>query len=175
VPKIPTPFIGGSASPRRDSEPQEVAPPFHPGVEETEPPSPEAAPQLEDEARLEESAPGVDSVAAEQESALEQPAEAHETDFPEFLAGPDGTVLEVEEEEAAVEPVLEDVTIGEEQESVPLASIEQLAEKAEELRTGEFDAWIRTLVDQLGPYAPEIAIARAFAAGFMAARDSEES
>jgi hypothetical protein len=200
VSKIPTPFIGGSESPRRDAEQQEIAPPFHPGSEETEPLSPEAAPELEDRARLEESGAveeevlvdpvdiaagevvpisiqvlGADSVGGEQESDLEGPVAADGTDFPGFLAGPDGIALDVEEEVPAVEPVPEDVRTSEEQETVPLASLEQLAEKAAELKAGELDAWIRSLVDQLGPYAPEIAIARAFAAGYLAAKDSEES
>jgi len=202
VSKIPTPFIGGSESPRRDPEQQEIAPPFHPGLEETEPLSPEAAPELEDRARLEESVSGAveeevslepvdiaagevvpisievlgaDSVGGEQESDLEEPVAADGTDFPGFLAGPDGIALDVEEEVPTVEPVPEDVTTGEEQRTGQLASIEQLAEKAAELRAGELDAWIRSLVDQLGPYAPEIAIARAFAAGYLAAKDPEES
>ena len=50
----------------------------------------------------------------------------------------------------------------------------ELDEKAEELREGEFGSLIRTLVDELGPYAAEIAIARAFAAGYLAAKDREE-
>ena len=45
---------------------------------------------------------------------------------------------------------------------------------AEELRAGEFGGLIRTLVDELGPYAAEIAIARAFAAGYLAGKDREE-
>lgn len=183
MPKIPTPFIGGSDSPRREAAKEDLAPPFHPEAEEAEVVSLAAEPEDEvapigvaepesgDEAivavggEIEEPEPlanDLEEVAAEEfaigiEEVEEQEevvaAEAGDAFFPDFFEGSDG--------------------IGPAEEAPP-SSRERLAQMAEELRAGEFGNLIRTLVDELGPYAAEIAIARAFAAGYLAARDREE-
>jgi hypothetical protein len=238
VPTIPTPFIGGSDSPRREQAKEDLAPPFHPDAEEAEVVDPEAEQDGEDllavgaasieveedeteteervedvsmagddavmavggeledlihidvteeeveidagelesltsdleEVAAEEFAIGIDDIEVEEE---EEAATVGATDtfFPDFLDGSDG-IERIEQEVESQEAVDEaDLTT---QEDEPPSSRERLAAMAEELREGEFRNLIRTLVDELGPYAVEIAIARAFAAGYLAAKDPEE-
>jgi hypothetical protein len=87
-------------------------------------------------------------------------------DFPDFLAGPDGA-----DETDAGEPL--EVTQVEDE--IRLETGEELEELARELQEGDLGAWIRTLIDDLRPYAAEIVVARAFAAGYLAAhRDKDK-
>jgi hypothetical protein len=82
--------------------------------------------------------------------------------IPDFLFGPDGGGPEIpvqETEQAAV--------LGE--------SLERLAEEAERLLQGEQGERIRALIADLGRHGADIAVARAFAAGYLAAKGREES
>jgi hypothetical protein len=90
-----------------------------------------------------------------------RPAGADELEFPDYLLGPDSIGPEGE---GAAEA-------GEESRR---ESPERLAEVAGELQRGSLGAWIRTLAAELGSYGAEIAVARAFAAGYLAAKQEEE-
>jgi hypothetical protein len=153
VSTIPTPFIGGSESPRKQStEKQVLAPPFHPGETEAEEATTIEVMEVEPVGTEERTAADVEEIAA-------VPAES---DIPDFLFGPDGAEPEDDEEVVADE------------EPKPLVSLEELAEQAQALQQGELGDRIRALVAELGSDAAEVAIARAFAAGYLAARDREE-
>jgi len=152
VSTIPTPFIGGSESPRKQTaEKQVLAPPFHPGETEAEEATTIEVAEVEPVGTEERAAPDVEEIAA-------VPAEK---DIPDFLLGPDGAEPEDEEVVAEEEPK-------------PLISLEELAEQAQALQQGELGDRIRALVAELGSDAAEVAVARAFAAGYLAARDREE-
>ena len=197
MPRIPTPFIGGSDSPRREQGKEVLAPPFHPEAEEAEVTSPAAEPEaVVEEAAESEEAVQIEAAEAEPESGDEaimavggeepEPLtnDLEEIAAEEFAVG----IEEVEEEEETVTAKAGDAFfpdffdgsdgIGSAEEATdkeaPPSSRERLAQMAEELRAGEFANLIRTLIDELGPYAAEIAIARAFAAGYLAAKDREE-
>jgi hypothetical protein len=200
VSTIPTPFIGGADSPHTDEAAgQELQPPFYPEPEgeaaeatsgaasaSLEPPAltepalleAEAATPIaetasdeeeihvfieevspEDEAPDAEKALPVEAAAAEGESLEAQEGEAEEAGIPEFLTGPDT-------------PVPSTRIAGE---TVRLETPQRLAEAAQDLLQGDQGDWIRTLIADLGPHAPEIAVPRAFAAGYLAARAREES
>ncbi len=217
----PTPFIGGTESPRQDpSARDEFAPPYVPGAHETPaegvtPPdlgmeSPEEAleptqaetgaaeappvevealepevPEIEvpvqwvdaeAEAIFTEEAPAEfeELVLSEEEVAeaapaggpppeAQEPAAAEaEPGIPDFLFGPDGGGPEIPIQEPEQAPVL-----GE--------SLERLAEEAERLLQGEQGERIRALIADLGRHGADIAVARAFAAGYLAAKRREES
>jgi hypothetical protein len=224
VSRIPTPFIGGTDSPRQDrSAKDQVVPPYAPGADEPaaedaaaadlgpesaeetlEPVSGEATSEtpavdveaLEPEAPEYEVPVDVEWLDAEPESAVgeEAPIEFVELEellpseeaaaagapdlarspeardfaaaddqsgLPDFLSGPDGGGPEV--------PIAES-----EQAFVPGESLEALAEEAEWLLQGEQGERIRALMADLGRYRADIAVARAFAAGYLAAKRREE-
>lgn len=107
---------------------------------------------------------GETEAVAELTDAVEETAA--ESDFPDFLAGPDGA-----EEPAGSEPV----EVAEVDAAIRLETDEELEAVARELQDGELGAWIRQLIEDLGPYAAETAVARAFAAGYLAAsRDKDK-
>lgn len=225
VSRIPTPFIGGTDSPRQDrSAKDQLAPPYVPGADEPaaedaapadvglesaedtlEPVSAEAAaetPAVDIEA-LEPEAPefevpvAVEWVDAEPETAVGEeapiefvgfeeilpseevapeeapgpakspepeevpPAADDQSGLPDFLSGPDGAGPEV--------PIAES-----EQTFVPPESPEALAEEAERLLQSKQGERIRALMADLGRYGADIAVARAFAAGYLAAKRGEE-
>jgi len=194
VPRIPTPFIGGSDSPRREQAKEDLAPPFHPEADAAEAVSADVEAETEEPVAVEAFSIEVDELAVEAEESLED-VELVANDLEEVAAEEFavGIVEEEEEEEEEREEEQAITTDGgddffpdflsadqeaaaaeEPTEEAPTSSRERLAEMAEELRAGEFGGLIRTLVDELGPYAAEIAIARAFAAGYQAGKDREE-
>jgi len=85
-----------------------------------------------------------------------------ESGLPDFLSGPDGGGPEI--------PIAPS-----EQASVPGESLEALAEEAERLLQGKQGERIRALMASLGRYGADIAVPRAFAAGYLAAKRREES
>jgi hypothetical protein len=225
VSRIPTPFIGGTDSPRQDrSAKDQLSAPYVPGADEPaaedaaptdiglesaeetfEPVSAEAAaetpavdiealepepPDLEvpvpvewvdgePEAAVGEEAPiefiGFEELLPSEEAVPEgapRPAKApgpqevpaaadDQSALPDFLSGPDGGGPEV--------PIAES-----EQTFVPPESLEALAEEAERLLQGEQGERIRALMADLGRHGADIAVARAFAAGYLAAKRGEE-
>ncbi len=249
MPTIPTPYIGGSDSPRREQTKEGLAPPYHPEPEGADGISPAEEPEAQDALTVDTDLSEVEEVEYVEEAALESETDAVEvvaeavaepevgeeavlgvgnevedlvhidvtedeieidveesellTDdlegvaaeefavgvedpghqeevvttavndefFPDFLGGSDG--FESAEDVAAPEAMAAEAEAATEQEA-PLSSRERLARMADELRDGEFGNLIRALVDELGPYAADIAIARAFAAGYQAAKDREE-
>jgi hypothetical protein len=196
VPKIPTPFIGGAESPRRGSdEDKELQLPFSP--EEKEAVEPEAAPADVDEHAPPEQPIRIEVEATEAEEPfvaepVEAAAEAEEPfapdpveaaaelaepdvaeaapdvdeptekalEVPDFLFGPDSALQE------AASEALE----AEEHPEVP----DELAEMARALQEGELGERIRELINDLGDSAPDSAVPRAFAAGYLAAKKLEE-
>jgi hypothetical protein len=204
VPIIPTPFIGGSDSPRRDTEKQDrLAPPFVPEAAEHEDDSPgrvdrEVAPTGEPEPPLTEQVIPIEVSEDEgvDQTAREGPAFELEELIREELAGPELLVASTEaapaeEESSSAAPtapdsedfvpdwlVSSDIAAEEDEgEAQPkpttFASATELAARAAELQQGEWADWIRALIAELGPYAAEVAIARAFAAGHIAATTGE--
>jgi hypothetical protein len=191
VSTIPTPFIGGADSPQHGKPAeQELEPPFSPQKAETAPDSPEPAPSQD---VAEPQAPAAEEVLeadflepieeqasepvrieiteAEPEPQIEKfdleetPVEVDSADdhgLPDFLAGPDTA--------APTDP-----SAGIQSESLSPQNAERLAELAQELLGGVHGDWIRSLVANLGAYSSEIAIPRAFAAGYMSAKSGEES
>jgi hypothetical protein len=182
VVKIPTPFIGGAESPRRGSdEDKEMQLPFAPQEEGAV--EPEAAP-----ADVDEQAPLEQPIRIEVEGAeeaeeplpaepVEAAAELAEPDvayaaadvdepepesfeMPDFLFGPDSAAQEAASK--AVEAVEH------------LEAPDELAEIARTLQDGDFGDRIRELIQELGDSAPDSAVPRAFAAGYLAAKKSEE-
>lgn len=208
---IPTPFVGGTDSPRRGSDEEKtLQPPFAPGGEAFHEPG-SAGPQTDDQIRAEQpvrldveeldeedllpdmSAEGEDiaiegptydlewpegpepetapevaettDVAPEAEPA-EDPARTGEStevasggaDMPDFLLGPDSGAAE------DAEP------IGAE----TVSPKEELVEMAAKLQDGALGESIRVLIADLSVYTPEIAVPRAFAAGYLAAMKEEE-
>lgn len=99
---------------------------------------------------------GADEVVAA-EPAEEPPA--GDSTMPDYLLGPDSG-----EEEVTTEPT------GDEN-SQPK---EELVELAATLKAGAFGQSIRDLVEELNVYPPDIAVPRAFAAGYLAARKEKE-
>ncbi|UCC49700.1 MAG: hypothetical protein JSV41_05960 [Gemmatimonadota bacterium] len=218
----PTPFIGGTESPRQDpSTRDKFAPPYVAGADESPaegvtPPdlgmeSPEEAleptqaeagaaeapPPVEVEA-LEPEAPEIEVpvqwVDAEAEAIFteEAPAELEELVLSEEgvaeAAPPGGPPPEAQEPAAAeAEPGIPDFLFGPdgggpeipiqepEQAAVLGESLERLAAEAERLLQGEEGERIRALIADLGRHGADIAVARAFAAGYLAAKRREES
>jgi hypothetical protein len=182
VVKIPTPFIGGAESPRRGSdEDKEMQLPFAPQEEGAV--EPEAPPADVDEQEPAEQQPiRIEVEAAEAEEPLpaepvEWAAELAEPDvayaaadvdepvpesfeMPDFLFGPDSAA-----QEAASEAL---------QAVEHLEAPDELAEMARTLQDGDFGDRIRELIEELGDSAPDSAVPRAFAAGYLAAKKSEE-
>ncbi len=122
MPTYPSPFIGGSENPRRDTSGRDIlATPFHP----------------------------------EDEVELAQPSEAAQTaaeelELPDYLSEPEAEG---------------------ESEGLPAEVIERLARVAHQLLDGEQGGWIRVLIADLSSLSTEIAVPRAFAAGYLAAKD----
>lgn len=200
MPDIPTPFIGGSESPRggETAGRRELAPPFYPQVpaEGVEPAAssevhrgtpaskashtsrePETqAPELEEVIRIEiveeEEEPGTfeqvplaakepaRSIPVDAVGDTAGPSQAAELEFPEFLLGPDGGT------EKAV------TAEGEEAHEAPR---ERLAQVADELKRGTLGARIRALIADLRSADAAAAVERAFAAGYLAAKEEEEA
>lgn len=204
MPTIPTPFIGGADSPERDrTDETDLEPPFfsdepseqpekpepgagaaEPAEAEAEPPfffEPEAAEQ-EEPLPAQEAGPPQEPVpieevtlAPEPEPAFPEPdteeappeaptpsAEGAGNDLPDYLFGADTPVP------------FSSPQVGPGVEQLP-ESPELLAHKAEELLEGKLGDRIRDLVAGLGAAAAEVAIPRAFAAGYLAAtRDQEK-
>jgi hypothetical protein len=202
VPTIPTPFIGGAEGPHRDrTDEANLEPPFftetaepekqaEPGAGattqpteaeteaesplflETEPaeeptPAPEAVPDrgpapAEEVART--AAPEPDYVAASVDEGLQEapaPQKGEDEDLPDYLFGADTPPpFSSPEGAAATQPLPE--------------SPELLAHRAEELLEGPHGDRIRDLVASLGSAAAEVAITRAFTAGYLAAKRDEE-
>ncbi|UCC83047.1 MAG: hypothetical protein JSW46_19180 [Gemmatimonadota bacterium] len=197
MPTIPTPFIGGADSPEQDRTDQtDLEPPFfpdenaespeqpEPGAGATEPAAEEAEPPFffepetpEQPVPTQAATPDSESIPIEEEAAqaAEQeptflaptadesaaaPQESEAEDLPDYLLGADTPLPFSSAEEAAAPPQPE--------------SPELLAHKAEELLEGILGDRIRDLVASLGAAAAEVAIPRAFAAGYMAAKTGEE-
>jgi hypothetical protein len=202
VPTIPTPFIGGADGPHRDRTTKtDIEPPFfaeaaeppeqaEPGAGAPQPaeteaetetpfflepepaeqpaPAPEAAPEeepvpIESVAPTAEPAPDFLAPTAD-EPPQEAPAGSPEEEgleLPDYFFGPDTPPpLPSPAQETAAAPPLPE-------------SPELLAHKAEELLEGAHGDRIRDLVAGLGSAAAEVAITRAFAAGYMAAKNEE--
>jgi hypothetical protein len=209
VSNIPTPFVGGTDSPRRGSDEEKtLQPPFAPGgeafhgsdgPESDDDVRPEEAVRLDVEDLDEEdllpdmSSEGEDiaiegptydlewpegpepetasevtemiEVAPEAEPA-EDPARTREStevagsgaDMPDFLLGPDSGAAE------EAEPIEEETVLPK----------ERLVEMAAKLQEGALGESIRVLIGDLSVYTPEIAVPRAFAAGYLAAKKEEE-
>lgn len=94
--------------------------------------------------------------------AQKPPPAAPEAGMPDFLFGPDGGAPEMSTPETG-----QALLSGE--------SPEGLAEEAERLLQGTLGERIRALIAQLGPHGARDAVARAFAAGYLAAKRREES
>lgn len=196
MPTIPTPFIGGTEGPEHDrSDQNDLEPPFfaeepaesrkepEPGAGAAEAADPEAEPPFffepepEDPVTSPETAPDQQPVPIEQvtpsepgpdvltPSAEPEPADqpaGDDEDLPDFLFGPDTPPpFSSPKGTAATAPLPE--------------SPELLATQAEELLEGAHGDRIRDLVASLGAATAEVAIPRAFAAGYMAAKRGEES
>jgi hypothetical protein len=185
VPTIPTPFIGGADGPEHDRKDEtDLEPPFftegaespeepehgagaaEPAEAEAEPPfffEPEA-PELEEQiAPAAEPEPAF--LAPSTDEALpEAPAPPQESEgegLPDYLFGADTPPPVSSGAGAEAEPPLPETP-------------ELLAYKAEELLEGAHGDRIRDLVASLGSAAAEVAIPRAFAAGYIAAKSGEE-
>jgi hypothetical protein len=204
VPTIPTPFIGGAEGPQRDrtdqanlqppffteaAEPENVAEPgagaatrpteaeaeaespffLEPEPAEEPTPAPEAVPDrgpalAEEEEVARTAAPERDYVAESVDEALggpSAPQRGEDEDLPDYLFGADTPPPFSSAEGAAATPPLPE-------------SPELLAHRAEELLDGPHGDRIRDLVASLGSAAAEVAITRAFAAGYLAAKRDEE-
>jgi hypothetical protein len=104
-------------------------------------------------------------------------------ELPDFLLGTDASAaaqMEAERDTPAPEvqageaeppaESAEDTLAG----TVRLETGERLTETARELLNGERGDWIRTLIRDLSGYGYDIAVSRAFAAGYLAAKTEEE-
>ncbi|NIN71289.1 MAG: hypothetical protein GTO46_04990 [Gemmatimonadetes bacterium] len=197
MPTIPTPFIGGADSPEQNRTDQtDLEPPFfsdepaespdkpEPGAGATEPAAEEAEPPFffetettsEEPLPTQEATPDTEPITVEEEvapAAEPEPAflsptadegaaapQESDVDLPDYLFGADTPPPFTPAEGTAPPPLPE--------------SPERLAHKAEELLEGTFGDRIRDLVASLGAAAAEVAIPRAFAAGYMAAKSGEE-
>jgi hypothetical protein len=202
VPTIPTPFIGGADGPQHDrTDETDLEPPFfseaaesekqaEPGAGAAEPAEAEAeppfffepeAPELEEQVPAQEAVPDREPIPIEEvaptaepepaflapsadEARPEAPASSKEGeggDLPDYLFGADTPPPFSSAEGAAA--------------TLPLPeSPELLAHKAEELLEGAHGDRIRDLMASLGSASAEVAIPRAFAAGYIAAKSGEE-
>lgn len=202
MPTIPTPFVGGAESPERDRTDQtDLEPPFfnEEPAEATQEPKPGAAtPQaaeseaeppffFEPDAPDQEAPPPQQAVSGQEPVPIDEvtfapepepaflapqadeappeapaaPQESADEELPDYLFGPDTPPPLSSSQEAAATPPLPE-------------SPELLAHKAEELLEGAQGDRIRDLVASLGSAASEVAIPRAFAAGYLAAKRGEE-
>lgn len=198
MPTIPTPFIGGADGPEHDrTDETDLEPPFftdepaesreapEPGAGAAEPAEPEAEPPFffvepeapEEPVPTQEAVPDrepvpIEEVAPEAEpepaflapSTGEEPAvppHAEDEELPDYLFGPDTPPPFSSPQGTGATPPFPE-------------SPELLAHKAEELLEGAHGDRIRDLVASLGSATAEVAIPRAFAAGYMAARSGEE-
>jgi len=205
VSNIPTPFVGGTDSPRRGSDEEKaLQPPYAPGWEAAEAAAPatddRTGPErlikvevsdLDEEDLLPDMSTEGEEIAIEgptydlewpEETEAEtstgpaeivdsapdadltttpEPAEiaAGGTEMPDFLLGPDSS-----EAGLAVEPASKE----------PAVPKEALVEMSLKLQEGVLGESIRALVADLSVYTLEIAVPRAFAAGYLAARKEEE-
>lgn len=212
---IPPPFVGGTDSPRRDSDEEKaLQAPYSPTEEATEPaesvgPEGGQATAAEAEAELDElyeedllpdmategediavEGPMYDLEWPEQpepetetetapsepagfgpdlqdfgpdEAVAAEPAEespAGESEMPDYLLGPDSG-----EEEVTAEPPGD----------ASVQSKQELLEMAATLKAGALGQSIRDLVEELNVYPPDIAVPRAFAAGYLAAKNEKEN
>lgn len=99
----------------------------------------------------------------------EEDEEAEDSEFPSFLFGPDATADEGPPEpveRASARPSFE---AGETEETA-----DRLTELGRELLTGEDGEEIRALIAALRPLTADIAVPRAFAAGYLAAKRRQE-
>ncbi len=145
---------------------------------ETEPEEPEPAETLEpQEAEPAEPALAVavpptepiETAEVEVEAYSEGDAGAEDSEFPSFLFGPDATGGEEPPgavQRASAAPSLE---AGETDETD-----DRLTELGRELLSGEEGEEIRALIDALRPLTSDIAVPRAFAAGYLAAKRRQE-
>ncbi|UCF19538.1 MAG: hypothetical protein JSU87_16720 [Gemmatimonadota bacterium] len=193
--KIPIPFVGGAEGPRRPSPDKgELETPYHPGEPAEEAPSQGLPGLAQSEERvvsepirievvdLDEAGETAQTVkeggAGDLEGAAAAAAEtgissAAPQDLPDFLTGPDGVAEvypESQEVTAKFRAASDDTLRG----VVRLETAERLERTAEDLLRGKRGDWIRTLIADLRPQRPEVAVPRAFAAGFLAARAEEE-
>ncbi len=187
---IPTPFIGGAGGPPVDrGQKGELAPPFYsedagsavtkepkgapePVIDEPQgDPLPTAAEpeELIDQVFSESLEVAVEPqeepapAAAPLESAEDAPFELDSAGMPDFLEGPDAIgpdrpVAETPAPAAASRP----------------ATADEVSAQASRLLDGAMGDWIRELAAELGVADPT-AIARAFAAGYLAARTEGEN
>ncbi len=167
MPTIPTPFIGGSGAPRQEREAsKDIAPPFAP--DETAQPAP---PAPEPEAEIDEYEIIIETIDDEPELepavAAPQPAEP--------IVAPAEPVTPSEVEAQVDDADMPDFLFGSDSAEDEMQSAQRLAEKAHELLDGEQGTQIRDLIADLSLFASEIAVPRAFAAGYLAAKKEEES
>ncbi len=130
-----------------------------------------------DEAASEEAAFEPIGVAGDDEAEVathdlsEEEGEGYE--FPSYLFGPDATTaagpLERDEFEPAVAPEDGSAEPGEARDTA-----ERLTELSRELLAGDEGERIQALIDDLRPLAADIAVPRAFAAGYLAAKRRQE-
>lgn len=162
--KIPIPFIGGSEGPRRGRGDREgLDPPFYPGGAEGEAqtaqrPQPEPDPQRPD---LEEQAEPTTGTADAGADDLDSDA----ADVPDWLLGSES---ETEGQASAESEGPHDANAESEDLTV-------LGQVADQLMTGTHADWLRTLIANLSPYDTEIAVPRAFAAGYLTGKAEEEA
>ncbi len=209
---IPTPFVGGTDSPRRGSDEEKgLQPPYAPGRDavtedeaaapmtdeqtDLEEPMPEVIDDLDEEDLLPDMSTEGEEIAIEgatydldwpEEPALETPSDdvgtttepeltpvadaptmaepsvaGERAEMPDFLLGPDSG----DDAEPVADPVSD----------TPLVtSKEELVETALTLQKGALGGSIRALVADLSVYTTEIAVPRAFAAGYLAAKKERE-
>ncbi len=93
-------------------------------------------------------------------------------DLPSFLLGPDATAAEEPPGRDEFERALDEeaIELGQTEQSA-----EQLAELGRDLLAGEEGERIRALIDDLRSLTADIAVPRAFAAGYLAAKKREEN
>jgi len=211
VSNIPTPFVGGTDSPRRGSDEEKgLQPPYAPvsdAVTEIE----AAAPLADEQTDHEEPLPVVIDDLDEEDLLPDMSTEGEEIaiegatydlDWPEPLletpSAQAGTTTEPELAPAADAPVMGEPSVAGARAEMPdfllgpdsgdaaeplagpvsaapvVASKEELVEMALTLQKGALGGPIRALVADLSVYTPEIAVPRAFAAGYLAARKERE-
>lgn len=161
------------SAPAESPEPQEAEPaePALAGFKTVAVPSMEPPLEPEDEERGSADAvvEPIDAAEAELATFPEADEGAEDSEFPSFLFGPDATKGEAPREPvegAGVTPAFE---AGESEDTE-----DRLTELGRELLTGEEGEEIRALIADLRPLAADIAVPRAFAAGYLAAKRRQE-